>query len=233
MRNFLRLVYAPALFCGAVGAGLLLVDSGTSKLGLIGLVLIAIVVTFAVERVIPYQTDWNHDHGDRVRDLIHFLINEGAVVISVMVVPIIAEIRPWTGVWPVGWPLWIQLVIAIGEVIGLLIGVSLGLNVWLTMGLATVLAYISGFTLGLVPVIRREHVDFLAAFKMIWIGEAVSIGVMELVMNGVDYVIGGVQAISVFAPIFWIGLAFAIPAGFLAAWPVNWWLLKRNLKACH
>lgn len=121
----------------------------------------------------------------------------------------------------------------IGEVIGLLIGVSLGLNVWLTMGLATVLAYISGFTLGLVPVIRREHVDFLAAFKMIWIGEAVSIGVMELVMNGVDYVIGGVQAISVFAPIFWIGLAFAIPAGFLAAWPVNWWLLKRNLKACH
>ena len=114
MRYFLRLVYAPALFFGAVGAGLLLVDSGTSKLGLIGLVLIAIVVTFAVERVIPYQTDWNHDHGDRLRDLIHFLINEGSVVISVMVVPIIAEIRPWTGLWPVGWPLWIQLVIAIG-----------------------------------------------------------------------------------------------------------------------
>ena len=121
----------------------------------------------------------------------------------------------------------------IGEVVGLLIGVSLGLNVWLTMGLATVLAYISGFTLGLVPVIRREHVDFFAAFRLIWIGEAVSIGVMELVMNGVDYAIGGAQAVSVFAPIFWIGLLFAIPAGFLAAWPVNWWLLKRNLKACH
>ena len=30
-----------------------------------------------------------------------------------------------------------------------------------------------------------------------------------------------------------IGIAVAIPAGFLAAWPVNWWLLKRNLKACH
>ena len=23
------------------------------------------------------------------------------------------------------------------------------------------------------------------------------------------------------------------PAGFLAAWPVNFWLLKRNLKNCH
>ena len=33
--------------------------------------------------------------------------------------------------------------------------------------------------------------------------------------------------------IIWIGIAVAIPAGFVAAWPVNWWLLKRNLKACH
>lgn len=121
----------------------------------------------------------------------------------------------------------------IGEVIGLAIGVSLGWNVWLTMGLATVLAYISGFTLGLVPVVRRQKISYLEAFKLIWIGEAISIGVMEVVMNGVDYAIGGAQAMSVFAPIFWIGLLFAIPSGFLAAWPVNWWLLKRDLKACH
>jgi hypothetical protein len=29
------------------------------------------------------------------------------------------------------------------------------------------------------------------------------------------------------------GLVFAIPAGFLAAWPVNYWLIKRDLKGCH
>ena len=52
-------------------------------------------------------------------------------------------------------------------------------------------------------------------------------------MNAVDYNIGGVQAGSLLEPVFWIGIAVAIPAGFLAAWPVNWWLLKRNLKACH
>ena len=28
-------------------------------------------------------------------------------------------------------------------------------------------------------------------------------------------------------------VAAAIPAGFLAAWPVNWWLLSRDLKKCH
>ncbi len=121
----------------------------------------------------------------------------------------------------------------IGEVAGLLIGVSLGFSVWATMGLATFLAYISGFTLGVIPVMRREHVSFTVALRAIWIGEAVSIGVMEIAMNWVDYAIGGAQAPSVFVPIFWIGLLVAIPAGFLAAWPVNWWLLKRNLKHCH
>jgi len=121
----------------------------------------------------------------------------------------------------------------IGEVAGLMIGIALGLGVWVTMGLATVLAYITGMTLGLVPVARREGISFIAALKIIWIGEVISIGVMEVVMNAVDYNIGGVQAGSLLEPVFWIGIAVAIPAGFLAAWPVNWWLLKRNLKACH
>ena len=121
----------------------------------------------------------------------------------------------------------------IGEVTGLLIGVSLGLGALTTIVLATVLAYVSGFTLGVVPVMKRNSVSFIAALKAIWVGEVLSIGVMEIAMNLVDYTIGGVQASSVFAPIFWIGILFAVPAGFLAAWPVNAWLLKRNLKHCH
>lgn len=121
----------------------------------------------------------------------------------------------------------------IGEVAGLLIGVSLGIGVWPTIILATTLAYISGFTLGLVPIVRHQGKTFKEAFKVIWIGEVISIGVMEIVMNATDYAVGGMQAGSVFAPMFWIGIAVAIPAGFLAAWPVNWWLLKRDLKACQ
>jgi hypothetical protein len=31
----------------------------------------------------------------------------------------------------------------------------------------------------------------------------------------------------------WRGLLFAVPAGFMVAWPVNYWLLGRELKACH
>lgn len=121
----------------------------------------------------------------------------------------------------------------IGEVAGLAIGVSLGLAVWATIGLATLLAYISGFTLGVIPVMRRENMGFWPALKLIWIGEAVSIGVMEFAMNGADYWMGGMQAGSIFTWQFVIALAVAVPAGFLAAWPVNAWLLSRNLKACH
>ena len=121
----------------------------------------------------------------------------------------------------------------IGEVVGLMIGVSLGLGAWPTMILATILSYISGMSLGLVPVMRDRHVGFFEALRIIWIGEVISIGVMEIVMNFVDYHLGGVTASSIGSWMFWRGLLFAIPAGFLAAWPVNYWLLKRELKSCH
>lgn len=121
----------------------------------------------------------------------------------------------------------------IGEVAGLVIGVTFGIGVWPTIILATVLSYASGITLGLLPVMKNEGVGMIAALRIIWIGEVISIGVMELVMNFVDYQMGGMTAPSVLSWPFWQGIAFAIPAGFLAAWPVNYWLLKRELKACH
>jgi energy-converting hydrogenase Eha subunit A len=116
----------------------------------------------------------------------------------------------------------------IGEVIGLVLGVALGWPVWLTITVAVILAYIFGFALAIPPIMRREKLTFSQTMKAIWLGEAISIGVMEVVMNGVDYWIGGIQAMSLSEPIFYIGLVVAIPAGFLAAWPVNYVLLKKE-----
>ncbi len=120
----------------------------------------------------------------------------------------------------------------IGEVIGLMIGVSMGLGVFWTIALAVFLAFVVGLSLAVIPVMRDQGLSLREALSVVWLGEVASITVMEIVMNSVDYAIGGVQAMSVFSPIFWIGLAFAIPAGFLAAWPVNHWLISRHLKAC-
>jgi len=121
----------------------------------------------------------------------------------------------------------------VGEVAGLAIGVSLGLGIWPTIVLATVLAYATGITLGLLPVMKNRGVGLVEAFRIIWIGEVISIGAMEVVMNFVDYQMGGMAAPSIASWMFWRGILFAAPAGFLAAWPVNYLLLKRELKACH
>lgn len=120
----------------------------------------------------------------------------------------------------------------IGEVAGLAIGVTLGLGVWPTIILATILSYLTGFTLGALPVMRGLKKSFWQALQLIWVGEAVSIGVMEIAMNAADYAMGGMSAPSIFAPTFWAGVAVAVPAGFLAAWPVNWLLLRNDLKKC-
>ena len=121
----------------------------------------------------------------------------------------------------------------IGEVVGLAIGVSLGLAAWQIIVLATALAYLSGMTLGLLPVMKSQNVGLVEAFRIIWIGEVISIGVMEIVMNFVDYQVGGMGAPSIVSWMFWRVGEVAVPAGFVAAWPVNVWLLKRELKACH
>jgi hypothetical protein len=121
----------------------------------------------------------------------------------------------------------------VGEFLGLAIGVTLALGSGATIVLATLLSYVSGFTLGLVPVMRDQKTGFLGAMRIIWIGEAVSIGVMEIVMNLVDWSVGGMGARSIFAWTYWQGLLLAVPAGFVAAWPVNYWLIRNELKACH
>ena len=122
---------------------------------------------------------------------------------------------------------------SIGELAGLIIGVSFGLGVWNTILLATFLGFVSGYSLGLWPLVKQGN-SWTQAFKTIWLGETISIAVMEFIMNFTDYHVGGVSAESIFEFRFWLGYLVALPAGFIAAWPVNYWLLKKSIKQkCH
>jgi hypothetical protein len=120
----------------------------------------------------------------------------------------------------------------IGEWLGLAIGVAMSLPVLMNFVLATTLSYTSGFGLTMWPLLRRG-MRFWPALSTVFIGEAVSIGVMEIVMNLVDYSMGGMRVKSLLAPRYWEELAIASVAGYLAAWPVNFRLLRRNMKKCH
>ena len=122
---------------------------------------------------------------------------------------------------------------AIGEWTGLAIGISLGWSVGATITLAVTLAFVFGFTLTIFPMVRRG-LTVAQAFKIVWLGEVVSISVMELAMNIVDYHLGGMAAgMSLLHPQFWVAFTIAAVAGYLAALPANKWLLSRNLKKCH
>ena len=122
---------------------------------------------------------------------------------------------------------------AIGEFAGLAIGVSLGLNPWTTMALATVLGFASGYALGLRPLVA-QGMSIAGAFRTIWLGETISIAAMEFAMNFTDYHVGGLAVSSMLEPRFWLGYALALPAGFIVAWPVNFWLLRKQVKkSCH
>ena len=55
----------------------------------------------------------------------------------------------------------------------------------------------------------------------------ISMLLMEVVMNVVDYGMMGEPAITLSI------LPFTLGAGFLAAWPYNYWRLKKHGKCCH
>ncbi len=122
---------------------------------------------------------------------------------------------------------------SIGEFIGLAIGVQLGLSVVATITLATTLAFITGFALTLYPLVYRRGMTVALAFKTVWLGEVISISVMEIAMNTTDYLVGGMSANSMLDAIFWIGFAAALIAGYICAYPVNFYMVKRNMPRCH
>lgn len=121
----------------------------------------------------------------------------------------------------------------LGDAVGVGLGVAFGLGTVLTIACGTFFAYIFGFALALIPIMKSMGFTLKEAMRVVWLGEAISIASMEIAMNTVDYMIGGVQAASLSQPTFWIGLAAAAPVGFLAAWPVNHWMLKKEIKAHH
>ncbi|WP_063037129.1 sterol desaturase family protein [Nocardia pseudovaccinii] len=108
-----RYGYAPFMLIGLNGAGIALSSSGAPKFSLLLVLAVAIVVSFLVERLIPYQADWNHDLDDTVRDRIHAFVNEILILLSVAAIPLLAVIVPAPDSWPISWPFLCQVLLAI------------------------------------------------------------------------------------------------------------------------
>lgn len=72
----------------------------------------AIALMFGIERIIPYQADWNRSHGDLPRDIAHFVVNTFFNHAGVLLLPLLASFALFPEAWPREWPFWLQVVAA-------------------------------------------------------------------------------------------------------------------------
>lgn len=116
---------------------------------------------------------------------------------------------------------------AIGEILGLMIGTALGLGTWTTIALAVSLAFLFGYALSTLPLLRAG-LGVGAALSIVLAADTLSIATMELVDNSVMALVPGAMEAGLVNPVFWLSMMLALTVAFFAAWPVNRYLLARG-----
>jgi len=116
---------------------------------------------------------------------------------------------------------------AIGEVLGMVIGTALGWGNWPTVALSVVLAFVFGYSLTMLPLLRAG-LAFGAAAPLALASDTLSIATMEVVDNAVMLLVPGALDAGLADVLFWASLAFSLIVAFWAAFPVNRWLIARG-----
>jgi hypothetical protein len=116
---------------------------------------------------------------------------------------------------------------AIGEVLGIVIGTALGWSDVATIVLAIVLAFFFGYGLTMLPLLR-SGMALGAVLPLAFASDTLSITVMEIVDNLIIVAIPGAMDAGLGSLLFWGSLAFALAVAFIAAFPVNKYLISRG-----
>jgi Domain of unknown function (DUF4396) len=116
---------------------------------------------------------------------------------------------------------------AIGEVSGMIIGTALGWSEWATVALAVALAFLFGYTLTSIPLLRGG-LALSAVIPIALASDTLSIAIMEVVDNAIMLAIPGAMEAGLGNLLFWGSLSVALAVAGFAAFPVNRWLLQRG-----
>ena len=117
---------------------------------------------------------------------------------------------------------------SIGEMLGLTVATALGWGNTASIALAVVLAFLFGYAFTLFPLLRGG-MTLPAAASVAFAADTVSIAVMEIADNAVMLLIPGAMDAGLSDPFFWGSLFVSLVVAFLAAWPVNRWLIARGM----
>ena len=116
---------------------------------------------------------------------------------------------------------------AIGEVLGVAIGTALGWGNLATIVLAVGLAFLFGYSLTLVPLLRAGTA-IGAAMGIALVADTFSIVTMELVDNAVLLVWPGAMEAGLSDLLFWASLAIALAVAWGPTFLVNRALIRRG-----
>lgn len=116
---------------------------------------------------------------------------------------------------------------ALGEIVGLIIGTALGWSNWPTIFLAIVLAFLFGYALTSLPLLRAG-LALSTVIPVALASDTLSIATMELVDNAIILLVPGAMDAGLSDLLFWGSLAVALVIAGAAAFPVNRWLLARG-----
>jgi Domain of unknown function (DUF4396) len=120
---------------------------------------------------------------------------------------------------------------AIGEVTGMIIGTALGWSEWATIALAVTLAFLFGYSLTSLPLLRAGY-TLAAVVPIALASDTISISIMEVVDNAIMLAIPGAMEAGLDNLLFWGSLSVALAVAGFAAFPANRWLLKRGKGHC-
>jgi Domain of unknown function (DUF4396) len=116
---------------------------------------------------------------------------------------------------------------ALGEVTGMAIGTAAGFSDLGTIALAVALAFLFGYTLTSIPLLRAG-LALATVVPIALASDTLSIALMELVDNLVMMAIPGAMEAGLGDVLFWGSLAFALAVAGAFALPLNRWLIARG-----
>jgi sterol desaturase/sphingolipid hydroxylase (fatty acid hydroxylase superfamily) len=113
LRFFARHLYVPTMIFGMNGLAIYLMANGYRYLWLAFIILAAIGLTFLMERLLPYEAEWNRAHDDVGKDVAHGLVYETANIVTLGVLLLISLGLPAGTLWPRSLPIVVQFLLAI------------------------------------------------------------------------------------------------------------------------
>ena len=116
---------------------------------------------------------------------------------------------------------------AIGEITGMVIGTAIGLSDWGTVGLAVALAFLFGYTLTSLPLLRAGF-TVAAVVPIALATDTISIAIMEVVDNAIMLLIPGAMEAGLTNELFWGSLSVSLVIAGAAAYPANRRLIQRG-----